>query len=235
MSGNTSAPLVSVITPVYNGERYLREALASLFAQDYEPFEAIVVDDGSTDDTPAIAQQFPVRYVRQENRGAAAARNTGIEQAQGDLVAWLDADDIIVPSKLRLQATYLSEHPGVGCVLGRQEIMLEGVEPPEWLQRDRLYGDLDGIPLVSAMLRRAVLEDLGGFDQSFGFAEDRDLFVRMRERGVEIVVLPEVLVRRRFHGDNTNFTRRPPKHPILRSLKGKLDRERAAGGTGETG
>jgi glycosyltransferase involved in cell wall biosynthesis len=235
MSGNVLAPLVSVITPVYNGERYLRAALESLFAQDYEAFEAIVVDDGSTDATPAIAQSFPVRYFRQENNGAAAARNAGIAHARGELVAWLDADDIIVPNKLSLQATYLAGHSSVGCVLGRQEIMLEGVEPPDWLERDRLYGDLDGIPLVSAMVRRSVLEQIGGFDSGFGFAEDRDLFIRMREHGVEIVVLPEIVVRRRFHGENTNFTRRPPKHPILRSLKGKLDRERAARGSGEAG
>jgi glycosyltransferase involved in cell wall biosynthesis len=235
MSGMAPAPLVSVITPVYNGERYLRDALESLFAQEYEPFEAIVVDDGSTDATAEIAQQYPVRYFRQENRGAAAARNAGIQEARGELVAWLDADDLIPPNKLRLQATYLVDHPSVGCVLGRQEIMLDGVEPPAWLERDSVYGDLDGIPLVSAMLRRTILQELGGFDPSFGFAEDRDLFIRMRELGVEIVVLPEILVRRRFHGENTNFVRRPSKHPILRSLKGKLDRERAAGGTGETG
>jgi len=220
-------PLVSVITPVYNGERYLREALASLFAQDYRPFESIVVDDGSEDSSAAIAQSFPVRYHRQENQGAAAARNAGIALAGGDLVAWLDSDDLLPPNKLSLQAGYLAEHPEVGCVVGRQEIMLEGVEAPEWLTRDAIYGDLDGIPLVSAMVRKPVLDELGGFDASFGFAEDRDLFIRMREHGVRIEVLPKIMVYRRFHGENTNFRRRPVKHPILRSLKGKLDRERA--------
>lgn len=229
-----STPLVSVITPVYNGERYLREALASLFAQDYEPFESIVVDDGSADGTPEIAQSFPVRYCRQENQGAAAARNTGLSLARGELVAWLDSDDLLPPNKLSVQAGYLVEHPSVGCVVGRQEIMLEGVEAPEWLTRDSIYGDLDGIPLVSAMVRKHVLDELGGFDATFGFAEDRDLFIRMREHGVEIEVLAETMVFRRFHGENTNFTRRPEKHPILRSLKGKLDRERAVGGEDET-
>jgi glycosyltransferase involved in cell wall biosynthesis len=219
-------PLVSVITAVYNGEQYLREALESLFAQDYAPFESIVVDDGSTDRSAEIAQAFGVRYHRQENQGAAAARNAGIGLANGDLVAWLDSDDLLPPNKLSLQAGYLGEHPEVGCVLGRQEIMLEGVEAPEWLTRDAIYGDLDGIPLVSGMVRKEVLDELGGFDPSFGFAEDRDLFIRMREHGVKIEVLPEITVYRRFHGENTNFTRRPEKHPILRSLKGKLDRER---------
>jgi glycosyltransferase involved in cell wall biosynthesis len=221
-------PLVSVVTPVYNGARYLREALESLFAQDYEPFESIVVDDGSEDGTPEIAKSFPVVYLRQENQGAAAARNTGISLARGEFVAWLDSDDLIPPDKLSVQAGHLVEHPELGCVVGRQEIMLEGVEAPEWLMRDPIYGDLDGIPLVSAMVRKAVLDELGGFDPTFGFAEDRDLFIRMREHDVKIAVLPEIMVYRRFHGENTNFTRRPAKHPILRSLKGKLDRERAS-------
>jgi glycosyltransferase involved in cell wall biosynthesis len=235
VKSNGSRPLVSVITAVYNGERYLREALESLFAQDYEPFESIVVDDGSEDGTPEIARSFPVRYHRQENQGAAAARNAGIALARGELIAYLDADDLLPPNKLSVQSAYLEGHPNVGCVLGRQEIMLQGVEPPEWLTRDALYGDLDGIPLVSAMVRKRVLDDLGGFDETFGFAEDRDLFIRMREHGVEITVLPEIMVYRRFHGENTNFRRRPAKHPILRSLKGKLDRERAKGGEEEQG
>ena len=230
----TAGPLVSVITPVYNGERYLREALESLFAQDYTSFESIVVDDGSTDGSAGIAQSFPVRYHRQENRGAAAARNAGLELASGELVAWLDSDDLLPPDKLGIQVRFLSEHPEIGCVLGRQEIMLEGVEAPEWLTRDSVYGDLDGIPLVSAMVRREALQRIGGFDESFGFAEDRDLFIRMREHDVAIEVLPDILVRRRFHGENTNFKRRPEKHPILRSLKGKLDRERAATGEDES-
>jgi glycosyltransferase involved in cell wall biosynthesis len=228
-----SRPLVSVVTPVYNGAEYLREALASLFAQDYEPFESIVVDDGSEDETPEIAGSFPVVYHRQENQGAAAARNTGISLARGELVAWLDSDDLLPPNKLSTQATYLVEHPEVGCVVGRQEIMLQGVEAPDWLTRDPIYGDLDGIPLVSAMVRKTILDELGGFDPTFGFAEDRDLFIRMREHGVQIEVLPEIMVYRRFHGENTNFKRRPAKHPILRSLKGKLDRERATTGDGE--
>lgn len=232
-AATSGRPLVSVITAVYNGERYLGEALDSLFAQDYDPFESIVVDDGSTDRTAEIAQSYAVRYVHQANQGAAAARNAGLAIARGELVAFLDSDDLLPVDKLSIQAGLLAERGDLGCVLGRQEIMLEGVEAPSWLTRDSIYGDLDGIPLVSAMVRKSVLDELGGFDPSFGFAEDRDLFVRMREHGVAIEVLPEILVRRRFHGGNTNFTRRPEKHPLLRSLKGKLDRERAAAGEEE--
>jgi GT2 family glycosyltransferase len=86
------------------------------------------------------------------------------------------------------------------------------------------------VPLVSAMLRTDVLRGVGGFDPSYRFAEDRDLFVRLREHGVRIKVIPEILLFRRFHGGNMNFRSRPDHHPLLRSLKAKIDRGHAAGG-----
>lgn len=226
-----SSPLVTVIVAVYNGERFLRPALESLYAQDYEPFEVVFVDDGCTDGSAAIGRSFPgIRYVRQENQGLAAARNTGLSLARGEFLAYLDDDDLIPPHKLRLQAGHLVANPDVGCVLARQQIMLEpGVDPPEWLTRDTIFGDLDGIPFVSAMIRTELLRAVGGFDPSYRFAEDRDLFVRLREHGVRIDVIPEVLLFRRFHGENMNYRLRPQKHPLLRSLKAKIDRERAGG------
>jgi glycosyltransferase involved in cell wall biosynthesis len=230
-----TSPLVTVVVAVHNGERFLRPALESLYAQDYEPFEVVFVDDGSTDGSAAIARAFPtLRYLHQENQGLAAARNTGLSLARGELLAYLDDDDLLLPHKLRRQAEYLVANPDVGCVLGRQEIMLEpGVDPPEWLTRDTVFGDLDGVPFVSAMIRTELLREVGGFDPSYRFAEDRDLFVRLREHGVRIEVIPEVLLLRRFHGENMNFRLRPRKHPLLRSLKAKIDRERAAGGDKE--
>jgi glycosyltransferase involved in cell wall biosynthesis len=229
-------PLVSVIVAVYNGERFLLQALESLFSQDYSPFEVIFIDDGSTDSSADIARQFPgIRYVYQENRGLAAARNAGLQLAQGELLAYLDDDDILPGNKLSRQAAYLVANPDVGCVLARQEIMLEDeVEPPDWLTRDSIYGDLDGIPFVSAMIRTKLLREVGGFDETYRFAEDRDLFVRLREHGVRIEVIPEVLLFRRFHGENMNFRLRPRKHPLLRSLKSKIDRQRVANERGSS-
>jgi glycosyltransferase involved in cell wall biosynthesis len=224
-------PLVTVVVAAYNGERFLRETLESLFAQDYDSFEAVFVDDGSQDGTAEIAKSFPVRYVRQENQGLPAARNAGIALAKGELVAFLDDDDILPPTKLRIQAGYLQDHPEVGCVLGRQEwILEEGVEPPP-LVRDPIFGEVGGIQLVTAMIRRRVLEELGGFDRTYLYAEDRDLFIRMREHGVEIAVLPEVVLHKRLHGSNMTMNQ-PTTHPMLRSLREKLDRERRAAGGG---
>lgn len=223
MNGLTD-PRVTVIVAAYNGERFLKETLESVFAQDFESFEVVFVDDGSEDRTGEIAQSFPVRYVRQPNQGLPAARNAGLAVARGDLVAFLDDDDVLPPTKLSAQVRYLDEHPETGCVLGRQEWIFDGVEAPR-MARDPVFGELGGIQLVTAMIRRRVLEDLGGFDPSYRYAEDRDLFIRMREHGVGIAVLPEVVLHKRLHGSNMTMDP-PPTHPMLRSLREKLERER---------
>jgi len=223
-----ATPLVTVIVASHNGERFLREALESLFAQDFESFEVVFVDDGSTDGTGEIANSFPLRYVHQQNKGLPAARNSGLARAEGELIAFLDDDDVLPPTKLGIQSRYLLDHPEIGCVLGRQEWIVEGgVEPPQ-LKRDPIYGEPGGIQLVTAMIRRDVLEQVGGFDPSYRYAEDRDLFIRLREHGVELAVLPEVVLHKRLHG--ANMTMNPPTtHPMLRSLHEKLERTRQAG------
>ena len=216
-------PLVSLVVPVYNGERFLAEALESLFALEYEPFEVIVVDDGSTDSSAEVARSFPaVRLVEQENKGPGAARNSGLAAAGGELLGIHDADDFVPPTKLTAQVTHLLEHPRVGCVLGRQH----WIDPPPTLKRDPVYGELDGIPLPSAVFRTSVLRELGGYDESYRSHENMDLLFRMRQLGYEIAVLPEVVLFRRYHGDNLSFASWPDKDPRLRSLKAKLDRSR---------
>jgi glycosyltransferase involved in cell wall biosynthesis len=228
--GSTAGnPLVSVIVAVYNGEQSVGAAIESLLAQDYQPFEVIVVDDGSTDRSGEIADSFQqVRTVRQENRGPAAARNAGLTIAGGELITWLDADDEAPPNKLSLQAGYLQKHPNVDCVLGRQEISFEGIAEPEWFRHDPVFGDLEGINYISAMVRRSVLDQVGGFDPAAVPSEDRDLMVRIREQGFEIAVIPEVVLHRKFSGSNLTF-HRPQTHPLFRSLQTKLERQRAGG------
>lgn len=216
--------LVSAVMPVFNGEAFLVESLDSLLAQDYEPLEIVVCDDGSTDGTAEILRAYPtIRTISQENRGAAAARNAAIATSTGEFVATFDADDRWPSGRLTLQVEYLLEHPETGCVMGRQE----WIDPPPWLGRDEVYGDLDGIPLVSAMFRRTVLDEVGGFDTSFTHSEDMDVLVRLREHGIGIVVLPEIIIYRRFHGSNLTASA-PETAPLLRSLRQKLERERLA-------
>jgi glycosyltransferase involved in cell wall biosynthesis len=219
-----NGPLVSVIVPVYNAEPFLRETLDSIFAMDYEPFEVIAVDDGSTDASAEIARSYPgVRFFQQENRGAGAARNAGGRHAQGEFLAYVDADDLVPANKLSLQVGYLLEHPDVVCVLGRQEWM----NPPEGLARDKVFGDLDGIPLMSMVIRSNVLREVGDFaQQRGGDTSDMDMLIRLRERGYRHEVLPEIVLYRRYHGNNLVAGQgRFPVPPAL--LKDKLDRVRA--------
>jgi glycosyltransferase involved in cell wall biosynthesis len=218
-----SRPLVSVVMPVYNAELFVGEALDSIFAQDYEPFEVVVVDDGSTDGSSAIARSYPeLRYIRQENCGPSAARNAGITAARGEIIAVADSDDILLPHKLSVQVGYLIDHPEVAVTLGRQV----WTTPPPDAVPDRVWGDLDGIPLVSMVVRKRALIEVGGYDTALRGPEDLDLLIRLRELGHQLVVLPEIVMQRRYHGENLVAGR--GLNPLPASLiKAKLDRARA--------
>jgi len=220
----TERPLVSVIVAAFQAEAFLEEAIESILAQDYAPFEVVVCDDGSTDRTPEIlAAHSELHTIRQPNSGPAAARNAAVRASSGELLAIFDADDLWPPTRLGVRADYLVQHPEVGCVLGRQE----WINPPPWLTRDPVYGELDGIPILSAMFRRSAFDAIGGFDESFTHSEDMDLLFRLREQGIPIEILPDVVMFRRFHGTNLTGSA-PSTSPLLRSLRQKLERERAA-------
>jgi glycosyltransferase involved in cell wall biosynthesis len=218
------APLVSVIMAAYNAAQHIGEALQSVLAQEWRPLEVVVVDDGSTDDTAMIVSSFPeIVYVHQENQGPSAARNAAVERSSGEFVANFDSDDLLPPTRIGDQVRYLLAHPEVGAVFGRQEWM----NAPEWMARDSVYGDVDGIPLSSVMFRRDVFFDLGGYDTSFVHGEDMDLLVRMRERGIEYRVIPEIVLYRRYEASSLTGGR-APHEPLLRSLRAKLAREEPA-------
>jgi glycosyltransferase involved in cell wall biosynthesis len=220
-------PLVSAIMAAYNAEEWIAETLASVLAQDWHPFEVIVVDDGSDDRTGELIRSFPaVRCIQQANAGPSAARNAALELANGEFVAIFDADDLFPPERLRTQVAYLLGHPDVGGVLGRQEWL----NPPDWLTRDAVYGDLAGIPVGgSAMFRTSVLREVGGYDTALQRGEDTDLLIRLREQGIDYVVLPDVVLYRRYRPTSLtggrNFF-----NPLLRSLHAKLERERSEQG-----
>lgn len=220
-SGKNDAPLVSVIMAAYNAAEHIGEALDSVLAQDWQPLEIVVVDDGSTDDTAAVVRRYPnVLYVHQENQGPSTARNAAVKHSSGEFLANLDSDDLVPPTRVSNQARFLIAHPEVGAVFGRQEWL----NAPEWMARDSVYGDVDGIPLSSVMFRRDVFFELGGYDTSFEPSEDMDLLVRMRERGIEYQVIPEIVLYRRY--DASSLTGgRAPHEPLLRSLRAKLERQ----------
>ncbi|HEY8600248.1 MAG TPA: glycosyltransferase family A protein [Thermomicrobiales bacterium] len=195
-----STPLVSVIVPVYNGARFLAAALDSVLAQIYTHYELIVVDDGSTDESAAIAGRYPAaRVISQTNRGTAGARNVGLTIARGELIAFLDQDDLWLPEKLRTQVDRHLAEPELGYTLTRLHAFLEpGDAWPTTLKRDQTEGFFPSCWMV----RAATFAQIGHFDQDFAYAEDYEWLSRARDAGVPTTMLDETLVLRRIHGLN---------------------------------
>jgi glycosyltransferase involved in cell wall biosynthesis len=219
--------LVSVIIPVYNCERYLAEAIESVLAQTYRPIEIIVVDDGSTDSTASIATSFKgdVRYVHQPNGGPAAARNRGLKLARGNVIAFLDADDLWTPNKLSLQVDCLLKHPHIGYTLARQRNFLEpGTDRPAWLRKELLLKDYVGT-LQTLVARRKVFEQVGVFDPTFRINEDMDWFARAKDAGIPMIVVPEVLAYRRIHSTNLGYQAQVGDPVLFRTLRASIRRK----------
>ncbi len=225
----SSTPLVSVIVPVYNGAAFLGEALDSLRAQAYPALDIIVIDDGSTDDSARIAVEAgdDVRLLRQANRGPAAARNLGLAEARGDLIAFLDADDLWPAGKLAAQVARLAAEPSLEVALGRvQAFGAPGVPLPA-------TQPVIDVHLGSGVFRREVFERVGGFDAGLRFSEDHDWFLRAREQGVRLVVMQAVTLLYRVHAGNMTRQAAASGYSLATVLKRSLDRRRAAGTLGQ--
>lgn len=226
-------PLVSCVLPVFNGEAYLREAIDSVLAQTWATVEVVVVDDGSTDGTAAVARSYAdrVRYVHQENAGPAAARNRGIEASRGALVAFLDADDLWARERLARQAAALEADPRLSyalCLIQNFRILELSEEANG--RRPRPEGAPAPGYLSSGMLaRREAFERVGGFDPGLGHGDSADWILRARGAGLEEVLVPEVLVFRRLHGENRSQVHADAsRDEFLHLLKRQLDLRRAS-------
>ena len=222
-------PLVTVIIPVYNGGRYLRAALESVFAQTYRPFEVIVVDDGSSDDSGVIAQSFPdVRYIHQANQGVATARNNGLEAARGEFFAFLDQDDLWTPEKLKLQIDQLLSDPDLGYTLTQQQFFLEpGEKLPAWFRKELFAEVHTGWVLGTLVVRRTAFEKVGNFATGYSAASDGDWFFRAKAAGLPMAVVPELLLLKRIHGGNESARAKEILSELRKVIKSSLDRQRA--------
>ena len=223
--------LVTVIVPVYNGERYLAFALKSIFEQDYCPLEIIVVDDGSVDGSADIVKSFPeIRYLHQSNQGVAVARNVGLDAARGQFIAFLDQDDLWMPNKLSRQIDYLLKYPQVDGVLTKSRLFLEpGIEAPSWLKRGLLLEDQAGYFPSALVVRKTAFEQVGHFDPAYRTSSDSDWFFRAKNCGISIAVLPETLVHRRIHRANHSYQAQLASSEILKVVKSSIDRQRSRG------
>jgi glycosyltransferase involved in cell wall biosynthesis len=186
-------PTVSVITATYNYGRFLAGALDSVLRQTFQDFEVVVVDDGSTDDTPAVVRRYladpRVSYQRTDHVGQPAAKNAGIRLARAPLLAFLDADDLWLPGKLERQVALFRRRPRLGVAYTRRLLMdedgydLEYPQPP--LFRGRVLAELvrgNFVCFSSCMVRRRVLDRVGVFDEALPLAIDYDLWLRIARR-----------------------------------------------------
>jgi glycosyltransferase involved in cell wall biosynthesis len=240
---------VSVIVPVLNGEAFLRESLDSILGQTHAPFEVIVMDDGSSDSTPAIAQSYgaPLRYVRQPvNRGQFGNANDGIALAKGELIAVFHADDVYAPEMIEREVAWLEAHPAAGAVFC-SDVFIDAdghefgrlVLPPEIAgSRSLDYATILNALLVhsnsflrcpTAIVRASVYQAVGVYrDEEFKNTSDLEMWLRIARR-YEIGVLDDHLLRyRRGHGSSSEQYHRVRTEPFR--LFRILDAELEAGG-----
>jgi glycosyltransferase involved in cell wall biosynthesis len=214
------SPGTSCVIPVYNGERYLEAAIGSVLAQTAPALEIIVVVDGSTDGSAGIARGFGshVRYYHQDNHGVSAARNRGIAMALGDLVCFLDADDLFVEKKLDIQGQRFVARPELEMSLAFTENFWSADLGEEERKDDSVWLTPWAGHLSSWVIRRSLFERIGGFDETMPLSQDVDWHMRAVKGGAVCETLTEVLSRRRLHrGNNSRFSREECRAAVLDS------------------
>jgi glycosyltransferase involved in cell wall biosynthesis len=224
-----------VIVPVKDGERYLENALRSVVEQSYKLIEPIVVDGNSADRSREIALSFEgVRCLTQSGTGLSRAWNQGIEASGGDLVAFLDADDHWLPGKLRAQVDLLTQRPDLAGTVGKARFFLaEGSDGPPGLRREILSGDHPAPMPGTLLVRRGVFDEVGLFDPGYLVAMDVDWFARVKDAGLELALLPMVMLEKRFHEDNLSHSH-PERYrqEMLRAFRASAARQRAGASPG---
>jgi len=215
MNSKIETPRVTVIIPTYNRAGCLREAVDSVLAQDFRDFELIVVDDGSTDDTPRLLQEYgdAIRVFRQENRGVSAARNAGIAVSRGALIAFLDSDDLWLQVKLARQVEFFKAHADA-LICQTEEIWVRNGRRVNPGKRHRKRGgmifepslDLCLVSPSAVMVRRELFQCVGFFDEGLPACEDYDLWLRVSSRyAVHLIDIP-LIVKRGGHPDQLSRT-----------------------------
>lgn len=209
-------PKVSVIIPTYNRAHLIAETIRSVLTQTFQDFEIIVIDDGSTDNTDFIVSAFPVRYLRQENRGVSSALNKGIEIAQGEYISFLGSDDILIENALEKGVKILDAYTEVGFSFGQVYTMDKNglvygiVESTLWdhfavIEGKELIREMLStyrIPIITTMVRRLCLDEVGGFSEEIGgIAEDLHFIVRLAKR-YNAAYIAEPLAKSRIHSES---------------------------------
>jgi glycosyltransferase involved in cell wall biosynthesis len=197
-------PLLSIIIPTYNNQRYIADAIESIEIQNYHSLEIIIIDDGSTDHTAEIIASYKkpyIHYIYQANQVVASARNTGLKKASGDIIGFLDADDMWTPNKLQLQLNYLQNQTKFQMVLGHTQLIKQIDESPDNFKTLPLPHVL--LQLGAMLIIKDCFELVGLFDESLKRAEDIDWLLRAQEMGINIFIHDEIILSHRRHSTNS--------------------------------
>jgi glycosyltransferase involved in cell wall biosynthesis len=224
--------LISVIIPVFNGDKYLGEAIESILSQNDFRLEVIVVDDGSTDNTAKIVESFDssVRYYYQMNAGPAAARNHGIKLTQGDFFAFLDADDLWTADKIKLQWNAFKEHPDLDMAFCHvQQFFSPDLAQSEKDRIDIPVEIMPGYHVGTMLIRRNSFFRVGLFREELRIGDTIDWYARSTELKLNSIMLPDILMKRRIHKTNLGISQRDQRIGYIHALKSALDRRRNKG------
>jgi glycosyltransferase involved in cell wall biosynthesis len=217
---------VSVIIPVYNGSQYLAPTLASVVAQTYPLHEIIVIDDGSTDSSPDILRSFGerLRVTRQDNQGVAAARNAALQQVTGDVVTFIDQDDLWPAGRTEALVKALRADPDALVAAGQVEVLYERSRPPNPL--DNFGTAVREFYVGSLCIRKEVFDLLGPLHTGLGYADDVDFFMRRREANIRTIYVDDVTLQYRLHESNTSGNRSVTNAHLMAALRESLQRRR---------
>jgi len=222
-------PFISVIVPVYNRERYLAEAIESVFTQEYHQIEVIVVDDGSTDNSAEVANRFrsKVKYFYQHRSGASAARNRGAVLSKGQYLAFLDSDDVWKENKLAYQIEAFHNDPNLDIVFGHVK-QFYSPELDESMRR-KIHCPTEKMPgyySSTMMIKRKSFFRAGTFETGLKIGEFIDWYLKAKEHGLKSIMLPDIVAKRRIHTNNQSIQGKQYQSDLVRILKNSLDRRR---------
>ena len=222
-------PDISVVIPFHNARKFFQEALQSVKNQTLPPFEIIVVDDGSEEPERKFLENIQgFSIIRQENRGPAAARNTGIIAARGQFIAFLDADDLLFPNALASLYECLVSSPETGGAMGKVQLLWERPKENMPEKTEKLLNiPFFALLLGSSLIRKKTIEEVGFLDENLRFGEDTDFFLRIREHGFPLSKSPSTVLRYRLHEGNMTNGKNPEDLNVMLVLKKSLDRRRA--------
>ncbi|MDZ7584263.1 MAG: glycosyltransferase [Thiobacillus sp.] len=229
-------PRVSVLTPVYKGERFIARTIESILSQSYADIELIIINDGSPDNSAAIIQPYladpRVKYIEQANTGVASARNTALQHATGAYIGLCDQDDEWLPHKAKNQVAYLETYPEAGMVHGDVDYIDESGQPlpHEPCFPAAVFGRCfprmymgNPVMAVAAMFRRSLVDAVGGFDPAIKYADDYDLWLRIAAHH-SVGYIDEPVARYRWHAENNSHHQVSIREYTLRVLR-KTERE----------